>query len=219
MVSGTIAGDHTIYAVHHMPEFAYTARLVWNVMGNYGYKEGAHKNSDEWDVTFGLAGAFYHEEPTVGAGTEDKVMMGNADIGFKYKRLSFQSEVFYRHSDASAAASAVKDFGYYAQLGYFFVPEHFEMAVRMSSLFDDTSNSGNASIFNNGSLTSLGGNFDGVDEGSDADNEHEFSLVGSYYFSGTPIKLQAQYSFMLDGVAGTDDIVNHIGMIQAQIEI
>jgi type II secretory pathway component PulF len=28
MVSGTIAGDHTIYAVHHMPEFAYTARTI-----------------------------------------------------------------------------------------------------------------------------------------------------------------------------------------------
>ena len=75
-----------------------------------------------------------------------------------------------------------------------------------------------ASIFNNGSLNSLGGLFDGVDEGSDAANEHAFSLALNYYINNTPIKLQAQYTFMIDGIAGSNDIVNHLGVAQAQIE-
>lgn len=199
-------------------EVGATLRVVWNPLGEYGYKESAVDNKEEVDMTVGIAGAFYHEEPTVSA-TQDRVLMGNADFGVKYKRFSFQTEAFMRQTDPGAAAQAVMDIGYYAQAGFFLVPEHFEIAARASSLFDDVGDNATTNVwFNNGSLTNLGGLFDGVDEAGDADNEHEFSLALNYYIKNTNIKVQTQYSFVIDGQAGRDDITNHIALVQAQLE-
>lgn len=199
-------------------ELGATLRVVWNPMGEYGYKESAIDNKDEVDMTVGVAGAFYHEEPTVLA-SQDRVLMGNMDFGLKYKRFSFQTEGFMRSTAPGGGVSSVTDIGYYAQAGYFLVPEHFEVALRASSLFDDIGDNATTNVWvNNGSLTNLGGFFDGVDEAGDSSNEHEFSLALNYYIKNTNIKLQGQYSFVLDGQAGRNDIVNHIAMVQAQVE-
>lgn len=210
-------GRQTRTGLNVSSEMGYTARVVWNALGYYDYKESAVDNKDETDLTVGVAGAFYHEEPTVSA-TEERVIMGNADIGFKHGRWSAQAEGFFRNTSVGAAGTSVNDAGFYAQGGYFFVPERFEIAARAAMLFDDLGDNGGGSVFNNGSLTNLGGLFDGVDEGSDTANEQEYSLVFNYYIKNTAIKLQAQYTCMMDGIAGRDDIMNHIGMVQAQLE-
>lgn len=214
----TFNGRATRTALNTNSELGFTGRLVYNPLGSYGYGESAHENKDEVDLTFGLAGAWFYEEDTVST-NQDRVMTGNADVGFKYKGLSFQAEVFYRNTDSrTAGIDSNTDYGYYAQVGYFIIPKKLEIAARASSIFDDDS----STIFTNGSLTGLGGLFDGVDEGSDADDEHEFSLAMSYYFNKTNIKLQAQYTMMLDGTTADslagESITNHIGMLQAQLE-
>lgn len=196
-------------------EMLYIARVAYNPLGEFGYSESDTDNTQDLLLSVGLGGTYFQEETAVSA-TQDDVLMGNADFTLKFHGFSFQSEVFYRNTDPGAAAS-VRDAGYYAQAGYFLIPKKFEIAVRASSLFDDMGDNGSAVYFNNGSLTGLGGVNDGVDEAADADNEHEFSAALNYFFKGHNLKLTGQYTFMLDGQAGTT-VNNHIAMLQAQLD-
>lgn len=215
----TIAnGRDTRTAMNANQELAYLARVVFNPLGDYGNHEGDIEESDEFALTVGLGGELHHEETTVSA-NQDQVITGTGDVGFKYQGFSFETGAFYRATDPGAAAATVTDFGYYAQAGYFFLPKKFEIALRVSSLFDDLGNDGGGVYFNNGSLSNLGGAADAVDEGTDSDNEHEYSLALNYYFSGHKVKLQGQYTFMLDGQAGADELTNHLVMAQIQLEL
>lgn len=211
-------GRDTRTAMNANQELAYIARLAINPIGDYGDHEGDIEESEEVALTVGFGGELHHEETTVSA-NQDQVITGTGDVGFKYKGFSFETGTFYRASDPGAAATTVTDFGYYAQAGYFFLPEKFEIALRVSSLFDDLGNDGGGVYFNNGSLSNLGGAADAVDEGADSDNEHEYSLAVNYYFSGHKVKLQGQYTLMLDGQAGADELTNHLVMAQIQLEL
>lgn len=197
-------------------EMAYVARFAFNPMGEYGYAESDLEDRGEAALTIGVAGEYHTEEPTVSL-LEDDVLTGSADIGFKYRGFSFQGEGFWRRSDPGATA-VIQDAGFYAQAGYFVIPKKVELAVRAAMLFDDLGDNGGGVYFDNGSLTSLGGANDGVDEGADADNEQEYSAVINYFIKGYHLKLQAQYSFIVDGVAGANDVVNHLGMLQGTLE-
>ncbi len=211
----TIAnGRATGATVNANQEMLYAARLAYNVLGQYDYSESDIDESDAASLTFGGAATYYHEEPTVSA-TQDRVYTLNSDVGFKYAGFSFQSEFFYQNTDPKVAGS-VTNMGFYAQAGYFVVPKRFEMALRSSMIFDATNGAATAVYFNNGSLTSLGGVNDGVDETGDADNEQEYSAAFNYYFKGHKLKAQAQYTLMLDGDTGTT-ITNHLGMAQLQL--
>lgn len=208
-------GRSTRTTINGNQELAYIARVAYNPMGELGYSEGDTDDTQKPLLSIGAAATYYQEEPAVSA-AQDDVMMGNADVAFKYRGFSFVGEFFYRQTDPGAAAK-VKDAGYYAQAGYFIVPKKFEIALRASSLFDDLGNNGGGVYFSNGSLTGLGGVNDGVDEVGDSQNEHEFSSVFSYYFKGHNLKLQGQYTFMLDNQAG-GTLNNHIAMLQTQLE-
>ena len=197
-------------------EMAYIARFAFNPLGDHGYAESDWEDRDQVALTLGVAGEYHTEEPTVSL-LEDDVMTGSADVGFKCRGFSFQGEGFWRRSDPGATA-VVQDVGFYAQAGYFVIPKKVELAARASMLFDDLSDNGGGVYFDNGSLTGLGGVNDGVDEGADADNEQEYSAVINYFIKGYNLKLQAQYSFILDGVAGANDVVNHLGMVQGTLE-
>lgn len=210
-------GRATAVGVNGNQELGYFGRLVYNPVGEYGYAEGDVEWHEDPAVTIGVAGGYHQEEPAVSA-LEDDVITGNADVGFKFRGWSAQLEGFYRSTNPSGAAPAVTDMGYYFAAGYFVIPEKFEIAARVSSLFDDTGNNGGGVYYNNGSLTNLGGVNDGVDEAGDSDNEHEYSLGLNYYIKGYNLKVQAQYTYMLDGQAGANDLVNHIGMLQTEMQ-
>lgn len=213
----TVANGRATRAVLNTnQEMAYIARLVLNLYGYYGYSEGDVVAHDDPALTVGVAGELHHEETTVSA-LEDRVITGAADIGFKYRGFSFQAEGFFRNTKP-AGVSAVTDIGYYAQAGYFLIPKKFEVAVRASGLFDDINNDGGGVYFNNGSLTSLGGSNDGVDEGPDSADEHAFSVVLNSYFYEHNLKWQLQYTYMRDGVAGAADVNNHLLMTQVQMQ-
>ncbi len=209
-------GRDTKNAVNANLDLGYSLRLVWNAIGDYGYEEGDLKNRDDCALTFGLAGTYYQEKAGVSA-TEDNVLMGNFDVGFKKKGFSFQGEAFLRNTSPDGTSSSANDLGYYAQAGYFFVPETFEAALRVSSLFDDIGDDALPVYFENGSLSSLGAPHDGVDAVGDAEDEHEFSLALNYYLFEQNFKIQGQYTYMMDGQAG-DDIAQHIAMLQATLQ-
>jgi len=211
-----VNGRNTRASINTNQELGYIGRVVWNPLGEYGYEESDIKHSDELALTVGAAGALFHEESTVAAGNQDRVISTNADVGVKYKGFSFQAEGFYRLTDPNQLLPQQTDMGFYAQAGYFIVPKHFEIAVRSSMLFDDTTGVGQNVNMNNGSLTGLGGVNDGVDETADSDNESEYSAALNYYFKGHDIKLQGQYSLILDRSAGAS-FKNHIAMLQTQI--
>ncbi len=211
-----VNGRNTRASVNTNNELGYVARVAWNPLGEYGYEEGDIKNSQDVALTVGAAAGLWHEEATVALGNQDRVISANADMGIKYKGFSFQGEGFYRLTDPNQLLPQQTDMGFYAQAGYFIIPEHFEVAIRSSMLFDDTTGVGQNVNMNNGSLTGLGSVNDGVDETADSDNEQEYSASLSYYFKGHDIKLQTQYSFIKDGIPGAD-LTHHIVMAQAQL--
>lgn len=200
-------------------ELLYAARLNFNILGDTKYAEGDMDFSDSPQLSFGLAGAFHHEEVDTSdpIANQARVMTAASDLVFKYKGFSLVGEVFFRNTAPGDGSRSVNDLGYYAQIGYFIIPEKFEIALRASGLFDDLGNVGTDVYFNNGSLSKLGGVNDGVDETGDSANEHEFSLAINYYIKKYKIKLQGQYTFMLDH-DGTQNIQNHLVLAQAQIE-
>lgn len=210
-----VNGRNTRNAINTNQELGYVARIAFNPLGEYGYEEADVKESEDVALTFGGAGGLWHEESTVGAGVQNRVISGNADFGVKYSGFSTQGEFFFRNSQVGAASQ--NDMGYYVQAGYFLVPKHFEIALRHSGLWDDTGNDGINLNMNSGSITGLGGVNDGVDETADSDNEYEYTAGLNYYFKGHDLKLQAQYSLIMDGVAGVNDLVNHIAMLQTQL--
>ncbi|MBF0106192.1 MAG: hypothetical protein HQM16_12795 [Deltaproteobacteria bacterium] len=211
-------GRATQARLNENQEMAYTARVAFNPLGEYGEGGGDIKNSESFAMTLGLAGSLHKEETAVSP-AQDRVLTGTVDLGLKYQGLSFETAGFYRNTTRGGGASAINDFGYYAQAGYFFIPKKFEFAVRASGLFDDLGNKGGGVYFENGSLTGLGGVNDGVDEAGDSANEHEFSAVLNYHFKPHKIKWQTQYTLMLDGQTGTSSLTNHILMSQIQVEI
>jgi hypothetical protein len=210
-----VNGRNTRNAINTNQELGYIGRIAFNPLGEYGYEEADVKESEDVALTFGGAGGLWHEESTVGAGVQNRVISGNADFGIKYSGFSTQGEFFLRNTQAGAASQ--NDMGYYVQAGYFLVPKHFEIALRHSGLWDDTGNDGINLNMNNGSITGLGGVNDGVDETADSDNEYEYTAGLNYYFKGHDLKIQAQYSLIMDGVAGANDLVNHIAMLQTQL--
>ena len=196
-------------------QLGYAARAVWNVLGDYGYEEGDIKGRDEAALTVGLAGAYYNEEVAVSA-TEDRVYQGSFDLGYKYQGFSAQGEVFLRNTSPNGTSASQTDLGDYVQIGYFVVPHKFEIAGRVSMLYDDLNDDGLPVYFDNGSLTGLGGGNDAVDAG-DAEEETEVSLALNYFVFEQNLKIQGQYTLFLDGQAG-GDTTNHVGMIQATLQ-
>lgn len=196
-------------------DLGYSARLVWNALGQYGYEEGDISQSENVNLALGVAGAYYNEETAV-AVTEDRVYQGALDLGMKYQGFSFQAEAFLRNTEPNGSNSSQTDFGDTVQLGYFIVPQKFEIAARVSSLFDDINDSALNVAFDQGSLSGLGSGNDAVDSG-DVEDEHELSFVMNYYVFEQNFKIQGQYTMFLDGQAG-GNTTNHLGLIQATLQ-
>lgn len=211
-------GRNTAANLNANQELGYVARLVYNPLGEYGYSESDVDETENPALTIGVAGEFHKEETTTIV-TQDGVLTGAFDTGFKWKGLSAQGEFLFRNSDPSGAGAAVQDMGYTFQVGYFLVPHHFELAARASATIDNISHTQGAATtyVANGSTTNFGGVNDGVDETGDFDNEYAYTLGANYFFKGHNLKLQAEYTYMLDGQAGADDTANHIGMVQTSL--
>lgn len=194
-------------------ELGYSGRVVYNVFGKMSSGQADLAYSEKPALSVGLGAVFGHYEDN----TQARLFASGADIRFKYKGLSLYTAAVFRQTDLDRFTRAQDDYGVVGQASYFIIPKKLELAARASALFDDTTNAGvNINMFA-GNITRLGGNLSGGDVGLDSDNEYEFSGALSYYAFGYNLKLQAQYSMIIDGILGPDDRTNHIGMVQAMV--
>lgn len=90
------------------------------------------------------------------------------DAAFKWQGFSAQGEYFMGQADGQTSNKTLRAHGFYAQTGYFIIPEHLEVAARYGYL----------------------------DPNRDVANDHQIESAGavSYYFSKHNLKLQADYT-------------------------
>jgi hypothetical protein len=112
-----------------------------------------------------------------------------ADAVFKWMGLAVQGEFYYGRAEGQSSNELLHAQGGYGQVGYMILPRHLEAAVRYSLVDPDTE--------------------------QDDDSRTEYQGAVSYYFSGHPLKLQAEFTHRRDDArGGTDD---RIYRIQAQV--
>lgn len=109
--------------------FLYTGRVVYNILGNYGYSESDVEYSEHPSLFVGASGGYKKQEVT-----NANLFQEGAELGFKYKGASLQGEFYGRQTNFPTAPNT-KDYGYYVQAGYFVIPRHFEIAARASQIF------------------------------------------------------------------------------------
>jgi phosphate-selective porin OprO/OprP len=104
------------------------------------------------------------------------------DAAFKWRGFSAAGEYFGGKAEGRNTGRSVNSRGYYAQMGYFLLPKHLEVAARYSS----------------------------VDPNRDKSQDLQVEVTGavSYYFQGHNLKIQGDYTNIHKQIAGkraTDD--------------
>ncbi len=201
------------YSANVNNEFAYSTRLDYAVLGSLSPGECDLAYSAEPAISLGAGALFAHFEEA----TQARVMIGSGDIRFKYRGLSFRASSAWRQVDPDQFTRAQSDIAFSSNIGYFIIPKKLEIATRFSMLVDDLEGVGNNIAQATDVDTRMGGMLGGGDVIGDSDNEWEASLAMSYYLLKYNVKFQAQYMFMVDGIAGADDNVSHIGVVMAQL--
>lgn len=210
---GVFNGAATDLSRNENTELAYGLQLGYNILGMYGSGEADVGDSPTPNWVFDVAGNFHHEE----TGTQAKVVHGGAFTGLKWQGFAMQLEGNVRYIDPDQFTREQVDVGYTAKAAYFLVPKKFEIALRHSALLDDINDVGINQNMTAGNIGALGGQHIAVDVNGDSDNEYEFSGGLNYYFVGHTIKMQAQYSYIIDGIPGADNRVYHVGILQGQV--
>ncbi|MCZ6623542.1 MAG: porin [Deltaproteobacteria bacterium] len=158
-------------------EIAVLGRLEWDILDPYGYLETSPKPANSPQLSVGVAAAF---NPIDGASTfqnvlpDDRTTNVTVDAGFRWKRLSLQAAGHYRNNHhGTPGMSDSDDWGYYAQIGYYLIPEKLELGGRISGVDFDQPNAPKV----------LG-------------DTTEYTLGFNYYLYGHNVKLQTDYSFL-----------------------
>lgn len=113
------------------------ARLQWAPFGDPKYSESDFDSTDK--LLFSIAVDYESNLREVAAAgstvahQNDQTIIG-WDATLKYKGFSLMGEFFERENDRTKNLSDFDDSGYIVQAGYFFVPQKWEVAVRLSEL-------------------------------------------------------------------------------------
>lgn len=172
------------YSLNGNNEFNYGARLVYNILGKVGYAESDLGWSDNLQFAIG-AGTVFEDENATDPNTSTPlnwIWNGTADIGLKWRGLAINSAIYTRKLKTGLGYS-LDDFGYYAHIGYFVIPKKVELGARMAQIFR---------------------------EGPD-NNSNEFGGVATWYIKGNNLKLQTDYTNVLDyeNITGTNNETIH----------
>jgi hypothetical protein len=178
---GIFNGNGRTVSRNDNDKYQYNARLTWQPFGDVKYSEGDFESSDR--PLFALAGQYESNERAVAAAgttpadSADREIVGG-DVVFKYKGLFVFGEFF----DATTERRIASDFdsdGFNVQVGYFIVPQKFEVAARFAVLDPNSE----------------------VD-----DNEREErGLALGYFFSKHARKLQLDYRQIENKATGRED--------------
>jgi hypothetical protein len=160
-----IFNGHGTNTLNLNTDFLYMGRFVYNIMGDPGYSyEG------DWDI---------REDPAMALGasanynvrsiSNDKVTSTGGEGVLKWKGFAATGEFFYRNTKSGDTLLGTQnDYGYYAQLGYFFIPKRFEVGTRASQ------------VFLAGPQNDMG----------------EFQMVLNGFLYGRNLKVQTDYSYL-----------------------
>jgi phosphate-selective porin OprO and OprP len=179
--------DYTLYAINadganqinKNKDFALGGRFTWAVLGNHGltYSDVGHSAKSKFDI--GIAGAY---DMAAAGFSGNKIMRATADMVYAIKGFSMGLEGHY----VSNTTTSQNDLGVVGQLGYFFLPQKFEVAVRGATIATDTTGA-----FGTGPVDST-----------------EITGAFNYFFNGHALKLQGDVGYLLNngGKNGQDDI-------------
>lgn len=142
-------------------ELAFGGRLVWNIMGEHGYTMSDIQGHEDPALALGVhAGLNF---PAV-AGDDPTLIASGLDLVLMYAGFSFLGETNYiRNQTASTDI-----IGILGQLGYFLIPEKFEIVARGSAV---------------------------IPKGAGT-NGYETGVGLNYFLRGHHLKLQADYSLL-----------------------
>lgn len=125
---GAFNGAGRNQASNDNDKYQYNARLTWAVIGDPKFSEG---DFDSTDSPLFALGAGYESNNKHGAttGNDNNRSIVAADAVFKFKGLFAFAELFNGDNDPETGAG-YKSKGLTTQLGYFIVPQKFEVAGR-----------------------------------------------------------------------------------------
>lgn len=199
-------------------ELGFAGRLQYNILNTLSPGESDLVYSEKPGLAMGITGGYTNLED----GTQARLIVGTADAEFKYKGLTIRGEGMWRQTDPDQFTRAQYDVGFVGAVGYFVLPKKLEIVARASALIDDLTDAG--VNLNMASCTSTGMKFSGScayqgdDIDGDSDNEWQYSGAINYYpFGSYNLKMQGEYTFVIDGIPGPDDRANHIVLVQAQV--
>lgn len=136
-------------------------RFVWNALGYIGYTMSDLKDREDVALSFGVAGAV--DRPMVAA-NDPTLIYGSFDTTLMWAGFSFLGEFNYMRNQTVGTNTL----GFLGQVGYFLIPEHFEVALR------------GAAVIPRGAAT----------------NGYETGAALNYFFKGHNLKIQADYNIL-----------------------
>ncbi len=152
-------------------------RVELAILEPYGYLESSPKMVSAPQLSLGLAAAF---NPIDEVSALQNVVPGDqttnvtVDAGFRWQLLTLQAAGYYRRNDFKGSGRpAANDWGYYGQIGYYLVPERWELAARISGV-----------------------DFARLNAPGTLGDTTAYSLGLNYYLYGHNAKLQGDYSFL-----------------------
>jgi hypothetical protein len=158
-------------------EIAALGRVELDVLDPYGYLESSPKPASAPQLSVGVAASY---NPIDEGSVFQNVMPGDrttnvtVDAGYRWDRFTLQAAGYYRRNSVKGAGRPDNnDWGYYGQLGYYLVPELWELAGRVSGVNFDRPN--NPLVLGDG---------------------REYTVGLNYYLYGHNVKMQMDYSFL-----------------------
>ncbi len=178
-------------------ELAWLGRVEIDILDPYGYLESSPTPVSAPQLSIGAAGAF---NPIDEASTFQNVLPGDRttnatlDGGFRWDRFSLQAAGHFRHNNFKTVdRKSGEDWGYYAQAGFYLVPERWELSGRVSGV--DFARSNNPNV--RGDIM-------------------EYTAGLNYYLYGHNVKLQMDYSFIDTDTFSGGNRGDHLLRVQTQ---
>ena len=178
-------------------ELAGLGRIELDLLEPYGYLETSPTPVGAPQLSVGVAGAY---NPIDEASVFQNVLPGDRttnvtfDGGFRWDRFTLQAAGHFRRNNFKTLDKKdSNDWGYYAQAGFYLVPERWELAARVSGV--DFRHANNPDV--RGDIM-------------------EYTAGLNYYLYGHNVKLQMDYSFIDTDQFSGGNRGDHLLRVQTQ---